>query len=274
MTTNPNICFLNTEGTNCNNDMAVGFEMAGAAKETLHQVHINELRSGAKTLAGNQILILSGGFANGDDVRAGARFGLELREEFADDLNQFVRAGNLVLGVCNGDQVLAETGLIPHGNIEQGRPKSITLTNNDIGKFDCRWGRLAIERETTCQFMNQEILGEMIELSWAHAEGKTIIGREVADYEALARKGQVVMRYASIEGEATQEFPANPNGSQYAIAGLCNEEGNVAGLMPHPERFIFAYQHPEYARNKINGNLIPPAGLPIFKAMLDLAQHL
>lgn len=274
MSAQPNICMLNTEGTNCNEDMAVGFMIAGAEKDTIHQVHINELRSGAKTIAGNQILILSGGFSYGDDVRAGARFGLELKEEFADDLNQFVQAGNLVLGVCNGDQILAETGLIPHGNIEKGRPKTVTLTNNDIGTFDCRWGSIAVERETTCQFMNQKILGEVIELSWAHAEGKTIIGREMKDYEALAAKGQIVLRYADAAGEPTQEFPANPNGSQNAVAGLCNEDGNVAGLMPHPERFIFPYQHPEYARNKINGGIVSPAGLPIFKAMLDLAHHL
>lgn len=260
----PNVCVLNAAGINCNEETAHAFERFGADTE---QVHISQLRSGDRTLADYQILALSGGFSDGDAIQAGRTLGLELKTQLSDELNRFVTLGGLILGPCNGFQVLTETGLLPDGTIEPDQLKKLSLVHNARGKFVDNWQYLLTEK-SRCLFAQPGDIGEVIELPVANGEGRLVAKDSHAMATELAHNGQVVFRYAKSDGIVTEEFPDNPSGSLRGITGVCDPSGQILGLMPHPERFIDKTQHPNWRRGL---GQVPFGGL-VIKQMVEVAK--
>jgi len=240
------VLILHASGTNRDREAAWACELAGGRPEI---VHIHELASGRRSLADYGMLVLPGGFSYGDALGAGKLLALTLRLTFQEELNAFVESGRPVLGICNGFQALVKAGLLP-GGVEQ----SATLTFNHAARFECRWVTLAVQHDSTCVFTRD--LCEPIECPVAHGEGRFV----ASDVAGLERRGQVALRYALADGSpARGSYPANPNGSAADIAGVCNAEGNVLGLMPHPEDHIVPWQHPRWTRGERRW-----PGLPLF----------
>jgi len=231
---------LRAAGTNCDVETAYAFELAGAQAA---RVHINELVRREKSLSEVQILAIPGGFTYGDDVAAGKILANELKYKLSDEIGRFVEEGKLILGICNGFQVLVKAGLLPEWK-DGPSGQQVTLTFNDSGRYEDRWVVLAKEQNSRCVFV--EGIEETIYLPVAHAEGKFVPadGKVLAELE---RRGQVVFRYVDERGERAS-YPWNPNGSVGNIAGICDPTGRIFGLMPHPERHILPTQHPRWTR--------------------------
>ncbi|MBI2194620.1 MAG: phosphoribosylformylglycinamidine synthase I [Planctomycetes bacterium] len=229
---------LRTAGTNCDVETAFAFERSGAAVQRLH---VNRLAESPRALMDFQILALPGGFSYGDDVAAGKIFANELRFRLGEAVADFVAAGRLVLGICNGFQVMVKMGLLP-GPFTPSAAQQVTLTFNDSGKFEDRWVHLQV-CSRTCVFTRG--LAHLY-LPVAHGEGKFVAPGDPALDDLDARQ-QVAFRYVN-ENLQPAGYPHNPNGSQRAIAGLCDPTGRVLGLMPHPERHFLPTQHPRWTR--------------------------
>jgi phosphoribosylformylglycinamidine synthase len=204
-------------------------------------------------LADFQVLCIPGGFSYGDDIAAGRILGNQMQHHLAAVLAAFREAGKLIIGICNGFQILLKTNLLMAAD---SAGPTATLALNDSGKFEARWVRLAVE-PGKCVFL-QGI--EAMELPVAHGEGK-FTTRDGALFEKLAGEGRLVMKYSALTTANPQStaagtprlagtvpYPANPNGAQGDVAGICDETGRVFGLMPHPERFVDWTQHPRWTR--------------------------
>lgn len=240
----PSVCVINAPGINCNKETAFAFEQAGALTE---QVHISQLTGGDSSLSEFQILALSGGFSDGDTIASGRTFGIELKTQLSDGLNDFVAAGGLIIGICNGFQLLTETGLLPEGRVEAGKPKTVSLAHNNHGMFIDSWQHMKVETSRSL-FLQPGTVGEHIELPIAHGEGRVVAADTEETLGILAADGQVVLRYVAPDGSEAQGFPDNPNGSLYGITALCDPTGQILGMMPHPERFVLTEQHPNWRR--------------------------
>ena len=237
----PRVLILHADGTNRDNEAAQAFELAGAQPEI---VHLNQLRAREKRWGDYQILALPGGFSYADTLGAGRLWALDLRVYFADEMSAFVASGKPVIGICNGFQALVKSGLLPFSDEKQA---SATLTFNAAGRFECRWVTLAPQSQK-CIWTRG--LQEPIECPVAHGEGNFVL-RDAAMLDTLRANDQIALIYARPDGTPAQgEYPLNPNGSLADIAGICNPQGNVLGLMPHPEDHIIAYQHPRWTRNE------------------------
>jgi phosphoribosylformylglycinamidine synthase len=246
---------LRAPGTNCDEETAAAWERAGAAAETWH---VGRLVESPSALDHFQILTLPGGFSYGDDLGAGRILATRLGTVLGESLRRFHDRGGLVLGICNGFQVLVRAGLLP-GGVPGGRA---TLARNDSGRFEARWVRLTVQ-PGSCPFFSDEA-APIIELPVAHGEGRFVLGSP-GDLEAVERAGQVVLKYADEEGRPTEAYPDNPNGSPGAVAGVCDPTGRILGLMPHPERFVESWHHPRWTRRE-GGPIARPDGLTIFDA--------
>ena len=237
-------------------EAAFAFEAAGAEAE---RVHICRLLEEPKLAADYQILCLPGGFSYGDDVAAGRILANQIEHHLADVLEKFKDDDKLVLGICNGFQVLIKSGLLLDPDAERGA--AATLTWNDSGHFEDRWVELSTASEK-CVFLKGI---DRMYLPVAHAEGK-FVARDADTLADLDRAGQLVLRYESLDGSSTNgrgvPYPDNPNGSTLNIAGVCDTTGRVLGLMPHPERFIDRTQHPRWTRETLDDE---GAGLAVFK---------
>lgn len=236
----PKALILRTAGTNCDMESAYAAELAGF---TADRVHVNRIASGEVALDDYSFLFIPGGFSYGDDVAAGKIMALELNRRFGDALRKFEERGRLVLGVCNGFQVLIKTGLLPF-RADSPAEMRATLTMNDSGKFEDRWVHMKTERDSVCVFTRA--MRPVIELPVAHGEGKFIV-RNIRDMDELESNGQIVLRYVSRTG-GVPSYPEDPNGSMGQVAGVCNTEGTIFGLMPHPERFLHRTNHPRWTR--------------------------
>jgi phosphoribosylformylglycinamidine synthase subunit PurQ / glutaminase len=243
---------LRTAGTNCDQETAHALRLAGASAET---VHINHFISGKRRLDEFQILVIAGGFSYGDDIAAGKVLANELRSKLGAEMTSFINKGKIVIGICNGFQVLVKTGFLPGDAKDE---QNFTLAGNDSGRFQCHWTQMERE-ESVCTWLNQT--EHVWELPMAHGEGK-FWPRDAKTLAALEKNKQVVFRY---KGE-------NPNGSAKRIAGVCSPRGNVVGLMPHPERHVQRTQHPEWTRRE--KTTADPVGLQFFKAAVDFAERL
>lgn len=227
-------CILRAGGTNCDLEVKVALEELGLTSEILH---MNQVRD----LSGYQMLVFPGGFSYGDYVRAGAIWGKEMYAKLGKELESFVKEGKLVLGICNGFQVLVEAGLLPGNNL--GGVPTAALANNSSAKYECRWIHLKVEKSAT-PFASAMDPGTVLNIPIGHGEGRFLLPSE-DDLNDLIKNRQVVFRYAMPGGSYAQgSYPQNPNGATYDIAGVCNKEGNVMGLMPHPERAFFGWQMP------------------------------
>jgi len=243
---------LTGNGTNCEREMAHACRLAGAEATV---VHTAEVFAGRVRLADYDFLNLPGGFLDGDDLgaaKAGAvrfRYG-RVRDNgthrFFDDLLAFVAAGKLVLGVCNGFQLLVKLGLLPALGERYGEPFA-SLTHNDSGRFEDRWVYLRVEPATPCVFTRGL---DRLYYPVRHGEGKFVTAspRVLAEMEAA---GLVALRYTDPQGDPTQAYPWNPNGSPAAVAGVCDPTGRVFGLMPHPEAFLHRTNHPRWTREDL-----------------------
>jgi len=250
----PRTLILRTAGVNCDRETAHAFELAGAE---VGYRHVNELLAKPELMDEFQILAVPGGFSYGDDITAGRIFANQIRHHLAEAFARFIEAHKPVIGVCNGFQVLVKTDLLP-GPIAGRSGQTCTLTNNDSGRFTDRWIHLA-GKSQKCIWTTGV---ERIELPIAHGEGKFVPADE-AVRRGLWDADQVALVYTKADGSAAGgQTPDNPNGSTDDIAGICDESGLVFGLMPHPERFVDALQHPAWTRRGATGE---GAGLAIFR---------
>ncbi|MFC1982096.1 phosphoribosylformylglycinamidine synthase I [Chloroflexota bacterium] len=225
---------LRAPGTNCDSETVFAFQQAGAE---VSLVHVNQLIRHRERLADYQIVVFPGGFTYGDDVAAGKVLANELRLKLGEDIRKFIDDGKLVMGICNGFQVLVKAGILPEISAD-GLPES-TLTANDSGKFECRWVYLRVNEHSPCVFTRGM---ESLYLPVAHAEGKFVaLGDDLSGLN-------VALYYTDEKGNTGAGYPCNPNGSVGDIAGICDESGRIFGLMPHPERYIRGTQHPQWTR--------------------------
>lgn len=253
----PRVLILRAPGTNCDLETTFAFEQAGARAEP---VHINRLLENPALASQFQIVCIPGGFSYGDDVAAGRILASQIQHHLAGRLEEFRARGGLILGICNGFQVLIKSGILLQPDA-QGPPA--TLTWNDSGKYEDRWVRLAV-RGSKSVFLRS--INSMY-LPVAHAEGK-FVPRDEATLVRLDRAGQLVLQYCHRAGgdEATMGYPENPNGSVLNTAGVCDTTGRVLGLMPHPERHIDATQHPRWTRGE---GRQPGNGLKLFASAVE-----
>ncbi len=262
----PKVLILRTAGTNCDVETDVAFQLAGAETDL---VHIQNLISGKTDLSNYQILAIPGGFSYGDDIAAGILLAVEMKYKLRNTLNQFVVNNKLIIGICNGFQVLVRTGLLPGiDGIEEKTElsQSATLAMNTSAKFECRWVELDTQ-QSPCVFTAG--IKPKLYLPVAHAEGRFTASANVL--AKLESNNQVVFRYTNGNQSAMDEteYPYNPNGSDADIAGICDTTGRIFGLMPHPERFLTKYNHPRWTREDLpeEGD-----GLAIFKNAVDYVK--
>jgi phosphoribosylformylglycinamidine synthase len=246
----PKVCVLRSAGTNCDRETAAAFKLAGAAPEL---VHINSLVRGVKSFNDFQILAFPGGFSYGDDVASGKIFANELRFKLSDPLRKFIRDGKLIIGICNGFQILVKSGLLP-GGPELKQDTSLII--NDSGKYEDRW--VYLKPSGKCAWTRG--IKNIIYLPVGHGEGK-FVTRDKRILKGLKDNRQMVFQYCDANGKLSG-YPDNPNGSTENIAGITDKTGRILGLMPHPERHMFATQHPRNwnLKSKKHGD-----GLQIFK---------
>ncbi len=239
----PKAIVLRAAGTNCDLETEHALKLAGFEAQ---RVHVLRLMENPSALADYQFLVLPGGFSYGDDVAAGKILANQMLHRLAEPLNQFIAAGKLILGICNGFQIMIKAGLLPWARVSvEEAHRDATLAWNDCGRFEDRWVYLQATSKK-CVFIHD---GERITLPIAHGEGK-FIPREPAILQRLQQDDQVALRYVDANGQAGG-FPINPNGSVDEIAAICDPTGRVMGLMPHPERFVDITQHPRWTREKL-----------------------
>lgn len=241
---------ISGNGTNCENEVAHACRMAGAQTDI---VHISVLLTGRVQLSDYHFLNLAGGFLDGDDLgsaKAGANRLLHAtvagrNSSLADDLRDFIAAGKLVMGVCNGFQLLVKMGLLPalDGDLKQ----SCSLTVNARGRFENRWCRLSVNPESPCVYTRG--LTDLY-LPVRHGEGKFVTDTP-ATLSRLQQEQLAVLFYADGQGQPTMNYPDNPNGSVAAIAAVCDPSGRIFGLMPHPEAYVHRTHHPRWTREEL-----------------------
>lgn len=234
----PRVMILRAAGTNCDGETAYAFGKAGAATEL---VHVGRLSAEPGLLADFQILAVPGGFSYGDDVAAGRIFANQLTAHLSDVLRGFVDAGKLVIGICNGFQVLVRAGLLPAA--APGAGAEATLAWNANARFTDRWVHLAAASDR-CVFVRR---GQRMYLPVAHGEGRFLPGAPDL-LDRMTAAGQIALVYTDAGGRPAAGGPDNPNGSTADIAGVCDPTGRVFGLMPHPERHAEPTQHPRWTR--------------------------
>lgn len=262
---NINVCIMRVAGTNCDAETKRAFDDLGVKTEV---VHCNEIIK-KDNLLDYSALVFPGGFSHGDYVRAGAIWAKEAFAKLGNDLRKFVEEERPVLGICNGFQVLVESGLLPgFGGIAEF-PENALATNIPIGYY-CNWVYLRHENSGKCVFTNKIPKGKVLRIPVAHAEGRFVFPKEKEkrDLERLYNNDQLVFRYCDEKGEfAEGRYPANPNGSCHDIAGICNPAGTVFGLMPHPERAYYSWQLPDWTRK--GSPLKYGDGRLIFESMVE-----
>ncbi len=236
----PRVLILRAPGTNCDVETVFAFEQVGAI---VNSVHVNQLIENPDTAAGNQILCFPGGFSYGDDIAAGRILAQQLKSHLNGLIDEFRSADRLMLGICNGFQIMMRLGIFFPG---EERSPPATLTLNKQCRFEDRWVNL-VASGSNCVFLRG--VASMF-LPIAHAEGRFVIKNQDVASRLLAQ-GQLGLRYALPTGEVTDQplpFPANPNGADLNVAGISDPSGRVFGLMPHPERHIDFTHHPYWTR--------------------------
>ncbi len=261
----PKAIILRTAGTNCDYETKYALEKAGAFVDL---IHINQLLKEKGLLSLYQILVLPGGFTYGDDIAAGKVLANQLRHHLLDELMQFVDDGKLIIGICNGFQVLVKMGLLPRINDIQyslnGYKQEFTLTYNDSNKFEDRWVYLRASSNKSV-FIDRDTI---LYIPVANAEGKFMAKNE-EKLSTLGESEQIVFKYVDKDGSESG-YPWNPSGSMGNVAGVCDHTGRILGMMPHPERHVEPTQHPRWTREglKAEGD-----GIVIFRKAVDYVKE-
>ncbi len=255
------VCVLQGLGINADEELLDAFRAAGAEPAG---VHVSDLVDGVFRLDDCHILALPGGFSFGDHLGSGRVLAVLLRRRVGPALERFIRGGRLVIGICNGFQVLVKAGLLPDLSAA-GKPE-VSLVANDSGKFEDRWVRLGFPR-SACVWTEGI---PPTELPVRHGEGK-LIAPEARVLEALERGGRIAATYLPRQpgAQAPASYPDNPNGSVRDIAGLCDASGRVFGLMPHPEAFQHPENHPRWTREPV----AEAGGMAIFRRGVAYAER-
>jgi len=252
MNSNIKICILRIEGTNCEYETFLSFSRLGASAEI---VHLKQMIGAVKererrSLADYDALVIPGGFSSGDYIRAGAILAARINGALGDEITAFIRDEKPMLGICNGFQVLVELGLLPgFGAPGEIGLQQAALTTNDSARFECRPTLIKHENNGNCVFTQGIEKGSILKIPSAHAEGKFFIDEQKREeyLQRLEDNDQIVFRYVNPEGDYAA-YPWNPNGSLRNIAGICNPEGTILGLMPHPERAFYNFMDSEWTR--------------------------
>lgn len=241
----PRVLILRAPGTNCDEETSFAFARAGGLPT---RRHINQILDSPEELTQYQILSLPGGFSYGDDISAGRILGNQIRHHLAEQLARFQADGKLILGICNGFQILMRSGVLI-ANDAQGEPA--TLAWNASGRYQDRWVELEVASDR-CVFLRGI---QRLYLPIAHAEGR-FVPRDDQTLQALEAQGRLVLRYRG----------TSPNGAVANVAGVCDASGRVFGLMPHPERYLERTHHPRWTRGE---GTDPGEGLAIFRNAVE-----
>ena len=263
------VCVLRIEGTNCEEESYLAFRRLGTKPEKVHLkqlIGMDVSHEEKRSLADYQVLVFPGGFSSGDYVRAGAIFAARMKSRLSNDLVEFIRSGKPVLGICNGFQILVEAGLLPAMTRVISEYPEAVLGTNDSGRFECRPTLLKKVNRGSCVFTSKISPEKLSLIPSAHAEGKLMfpLDRSKRIVKELGRNDQIVFQYVDPGGNLAG-YPWCPNGSTENIAGICNRDGNVLGLMPHPERVFFRFTHPDWTRHPDG----PGDGRAVFESVLD-----
>jgi phosphoribosylformylglycinamidine synthase len=246
------IAVIRIEGTNCEQESLDAFKRLGAKPEFVHLkqlLHIDCNNNEKRNISNFQCLMFPGGFSAGDYIRAGAIFAARIKSKLCKDLEEYVKQEYPILGVCNGFQVLTELGLLPGINSIMTQTPDACLNINDSDRFECRPTLLKHENNGKCVFTNKIPKNDIRLIPSAHAEGKLLfpLNKQEHYLQKLEKNDQIVFRYVDPDGNYAG-YPWNPNGSFSNLAGICNNIGNVFGMMPHPERTFYKFQHPNWAQ--------------------------
>ncbi len=234
----PKVLVLTGYGINCDYETEYAFSSSGGEA---HRIHVNSLIEKPALLEQYQILAIPGGFAYGDDLGSGKILAVKLASHLSDALSQFLEKKKLIIGICNGFQVLVKLGMLPGAG--KKFQQTSTLTFNESGKFEDRWVHLNVRAKSPCVF-TKDI--EYLSLPVRHGEG-CFVTENQATLERLIKNNQIVLQYVD-DKRKEAGYPWNPNGSQNNIAGICDVTGRVFGLMPHPEAFLEPTNHPSWTR--------------------------
>jgi len=252
-------------GINCEEETAFAFKKAGAKAEI---VHVNDLIASPKRLLEADIFAFPGGFSYGDDTGSGNALANKIRNNLWNELVDFIEAEKLILGICNGFQVIANLGILPGIENRQSK-REVALAHNNTARYECRWVTLK-SFSKKCVFTKGI---DFIRMPVAHGEGKFVASEQTI--KQLNETDNVAFRYAKDDGLAKGEFPFNPNGSMEDIAGICDKTGRILGMMPHPERNIFFTQEDDWTMQKEKlkraGKALPKEsqGMKIFKNAVE-----
>ncbi|HEX6811184.1 MAG TPA: phosphoribosylformylglycinamidine synthase subunit PurQ [Planctomycetota bacterium] len=259
----PKVLVLRAPGINCERETHHAFQRAGGSPEFLH---IQQLLEAPAKLDTFRIVAIPGGFAYGDDISSGRVLAQEMKHKLGDRILRFVERGGLVLGICNGFQVLVRLGLLPctAGTLDE----EVTLTHNLSNHYECRWVTLKTQK-SRCVFLPAGLT-----LRWpaAHGEGR-LIARDATLQRLLLDEGYAAVLYVDAQGQPTERYPQNPNGAPLGFAGLTNRSGRVLGVMPHPDRSYLPTHMPQWRRNALEQGELPKDGdgMVLFREMVKVA---
>lgn len=246
---------LRIEGTNSEEESARCMRDVGVQAEV---VHLKQLlgddvdHQERRRLSDYDGLWIAGGFSAGDYIRAGAILAARMKSRMATEVEDFIQAGKPMLGICNGFQIMVELGVLPAAGGKAVAPvPQAALHLNDSGHYECRPSLLRHVNKGVCKFTGRIPHGEVRTVISSHAEGKLILASQ-EEYRRLWDNDQVVFTYTDPEGSDEPAYPWSPNGAPQAIAGICNPEGTVFGMMPHPERVFWRRGHPDWTRTGLD----------------------
>jgi phosphoribosylformylglycinamidine synthase len=258
------VFILRAPGTNCDLETGKAFQKSGAQTDAFH---INEWIKNPVLVHQYQILVLPGGFSYGDDLGSGTVLGNEITRRLVKEINRFVLEGKLIIGICNGFQVLVKTGFLPGlSGVTETPVRQVALLTNDSARYEDRWVYLK-KYSQKCVF-TKNIPAEVIYLPVAHGEGK-FIAQDKKTLQKIINNDQVVFRYCDAKGLPTSVYPLNPNGAEDNIAAICDATGRILGMMPHPERFQDIINHPRWTGETIKF----PHGLTIFQNAVEYINN-